>query len=328
MDERLESAWRPLRERLGRQHLENYLLRLSRYYQFISMHEAVEIIAGGRSTKNYPLAITFDDGYRNNLEIALPVLKRFNVSPTIFVATGHHSQRKPFWFDRLDYAIQNTDVAGRTFRIGGRDIFFASNQRADLSRGYKSMRSAAKEMMRPDSEMIMELEKLADNFEAECGKSLNDIYEKDPWSSLLTWEEIEKASQDGITFGSHTVDHVRLGLADEETIRHQLEESRKTIEKYTNTPCRYLCYPSGSFSKSVISAATMAGYQAAVTTLPGLNRTGGDLMSLRRIHFPERGAFLDFLGSLGGWHGFRPMASSAKHLFLAGRGTQVNITGD
>jgi len=327
-DDSIDAEWVPLRPRLGIQCLEQYLVMLSRHYQFVSLHEAVEMVTRKASISPFPLVITFDDGYRNNLEVALPVLKQFNVSPTIFLATGHNSRRMPFWFDRLDYALQHSDIAGRKLSVGGKTIIFRSNNRFDLYRGYKALRVAAKELMRPDSEIIREIEQLTDRLEMESGKSLVNIFERDKWSSVLTWEEIKLAASDGVEFGSHTVDHVRLALCDAESVRFQLEESRKIVQQYTGRPCRYLCYPYGSFDRRIMKVARDVGYEAAVTTLPGLNRIGDDPMGLRRINFPVQGQKGYLLGNLANWRGFKSMFHLSKDWILQRQRYQKNILGD
>jgi peptidoglycan/xylan/chitin deacetylase (PgdA/CDA1 family) len=327
-DDDINADWVPLRPRLGIRRLEDYLLMLSRHYQFVSLHDAVDMISAKAPISPFPLVITFDDGYRNNVQLALPVLKRFNITPTIFLATGHNSRRKPFWFDRLDYALQHSDVAGRTFSVGGKSIVFRSNHRSHLSQGYKSLRSAAKGVMRPDLEMVRELEELVDRLENESGRGLSDIFEKDFWASVLSWDEIKEAANHGVSFGSHTVDHVRLALVDDVSVRYQLSESKKVVEKYTGRPCFNLCYPSGSFDQRIMKIAGETGYRAAVTTLPGLNRTGDDPMSLRRINFPEQEPIGDLLGNLAGWGGFNSMLKVPKDLFLEKQAFQENILGD
>jgi peptidoglycan/xylan/chitin deacetylase (PgdA/CDA1 family) len=149
------------------------------------------------------------------------------------------------------------------------------------------MRDAAKLAYRPDTRMIHEMEGIAGELEEECCRRLADIFENDDWTSLLSWQDVREASRHPlVTFGSHTVDHIRLGLATTGEIRHQLQASKNAIERHTGSECRFFCFPSGSFSLECLSELQSSGYAAAVTTLEGLNALGDNPLTIRRVSFP------------------------------------------
>ena len=300
MDHGVPVQWKPLRSQIDCRQLDSSIRILSKQYHLASLEEAVDMVAGRTPVQPHTLVLTFDDGYRNNLKYALPILQRHGVPATFFIATGHIEKRKPYWFDRLDFAIQHADVAGRKFNIGDKVVSFRSNERNELRQTYKSLRDTAKGIVRSDFEMISELEDLAALLESESGQSLSRIFEDDDWSSLLTWDQVRAASTTGVSFGSHTVDHIRLGLVSDDIVRDQLLRSKEMIEKHTGRPCRYLCYPSGSFSRRVMEIARECGYEAAVTTIAGTNPIGEDLMSLRRIHLPSNGGAFVLFAALSG----------------------------
>lgn len=296
MDEGVPSTWAPLRPQLSRKRLKATLEILSQYYNFIRLEDAVDMLAGRAPMKPCGLVLTFDDGYRNQLKHALPILQDFNAPATIFLATGHIDQRKPFWFDRLDYALQHARLAGRQFNIGNEIIQFPSDSRADVRVSFKQLRDAAKRVERPDTMMAQEMEMLAERLENESGQRLADIFEQDDWSALLDWKEIREAgAQSLVTFGSHTLDHTRLGLATDEETRYQAKKSKETIEKHTGTECRFFCFPSGSFSANSLNVLKESGYAAAVTTLEGLNTRKDNPLALRRISLPASDRRSDIL---------------------------------
>jgi peptidoglycan/xylan/chitin deacetylase (PgdA/CDA1 family) len=300
MDMGVSTKWKPLRPQIDCRHLDASLRILSRQYRFASFEEAVDMVAGRIPVQPYTLALTFDDGYRNNLKFALPILRRYGIPATFFLATGHIEHRKPYWFDRLDFALQHADVARRDFNIGEKVVMFNSNERKELRRAYKVLRDIAKGLVRLDMKMIEELEEMAAVLEAESRQSLSQIFEDDDWSSLLTWDEVRVAAAEGVSFGSHTVDHIRLGLVCDDMVRDQLSKSKEMIEKHSGRPCRYLCYPSGSFSRRVMEIARECGYEAAVTTIPGTNPVTGDSMSLRRIHLPSNERSIEMFAAISG----------------------------
>lgn len=295
MDSERSDGWKPLRPQLSPERLDAFLRALSRNYSFVSLCDAVDMLTGRIPVRPNSLAITFDDGYRNNLTHALPVLRRYGVPATFFIATGNVERRKPYWFDRLDFALQNTPIEGRDVRIGQDTIRLVAGDRDSLRRSYKRLRDAAKSVFRRDTEMHREMEELAATMEKECGQSIANIFEENDWSALLSWEETRGAASEGITIGSHTVDHIRLGLIDDETAREQLILSKESIERNTGVPCRFLCYPSGSYKESTLEIARNCGYDAAVTTEEGMNRVGDDPMTLRRINVPAEGTVTELL---------------------------------
>jgi len=289
MDTEQPTSWIPLRPQLSRRTLDDTLRRLSRYYRFVSLEDAVAMLAGRSPLQLYSMVLTFDDGYRNNFSHALPILRRHQVPASFFVTTGNIEERRPFWFDRLDYALQHAAVDGRQVKIGKKIISLEARNRDSLQLSYKRFRDAAKGAVRPDHEMVHELEGLAAELEDESRKKIADVFADDDWSALPTWQELKDSLGSDVTVGSHTVDHVRLALVDDKVCTEQLLRSKQTIEQRLGQPCRYLCYPGGSFTEQVAALARECGYEAAVSTEEGLNSLGQDVMSLRRLPFPETG---------------------------------------
>lgn len=299
MDKVQSSSWEPLRPQLSRRALDDALQILSRYYQFVSLSDAVEMVAGRQPVRFYSLALTFDDGYRNNLTQALPVLQQYGVPATFFIVPGHIEQRTPFWFDRLDYALQHADVDGRQISIGNATICFQGKDRRQLKESYRALRQAAKAMPQ-DLEMQREIDALSLSLEQESGRRLANICEDDGWSAILSWTDVRTALAQSVTIGSHTVDHLRIALVSTDVARDQLQRSKEMIEVQTGQPCRYFCYPNGSATSTVAALARQCGYEAAVTTEEGTNRVGEDLLLLRRLSFPETGDRVETLIHVSG----------------------------
>ena len=282
------SSWEPLRHRLLAEKLDVYLRALSKHYNFVSLSAAVEMLTGQMPMQPYSLVVTFDDGYRNNLTHAMPVIRRHGAPATIFVATGHVEHRRPFWFDRLDYAIQHAAGAVSEIRIKGLTVRLKSRARPDLARAYKRLRVAAKSGDGDDGDLRDQLRSIAESLEEGAPRRIADVFEDDDWVSVATWNEIREAGDraDDVRIGSHTVDHVRLALVDDQTAREELAESKRMIEARTGGPCEHLSYPNGSYNRRVAELARQCGYTCAVTTVEGTNKAGEDMMTLRRVGIP------------------------------------------
>lgn len=286
IDPAVPSAWKPLRPQLTTEQLSQALSVLSQYYQFISLPDAVEMLAGTRPLIPNSLVLTFDDGYRNNLTFALPILRQFKAPAIIFLCTGNVSEQKPFWFDRLDYAVQsmNNNTTSRRDIAELTEIDFTS--RETLTRSFITFIRKEKKRYPTDAALRTAMADLTERMEQRSGQGLSEIFADDPWSGILTWDEIAQAASE-VHFGSHGVNHSQLGLIPLDAARQELIASRESIEFHTGLPCNHLAYPNGSFNDDVIALARACKYSSAVTTIPGLNLLNSDILALRRIAFPR-----------------------------------------
>jgi peptidoglycan/xylan/chitin deacetylase (PgdA/CDA1 family) len=116
---------------------------------------------------------------------------------------------------------------------------------------------------------------------------LADIFEKDHFTAIMSWEDVKMVSDQGILIGSHTVDHVILDQVDTVAAREQLISSKKAIEEKTGKACLYFCYPNGNWNKEIVSLVKETGFVAAVTTDRGSNKIKTNLLTLHRVSFPE-----------------------------------------
>lgn len=289
IDPTVPSAWKPLRPQLTTDQLSRALSVLSRYYQFVSLTEATEMLAGFKPLVPNSLVLTFDDGYRNNLTFALPILRQFKAPATIFLCTGNVTDQKPFWFDRLDYAVQlmeNNSASRRTIpELAAIDF----SNRETLTNSFITFIRKEKNNYPTDIAMRSAMANLTERMEQCSGRGLGEIFADDPWSCILSWDEVKQAASE-IYFGSHSVNHSQLGILPLETAKKELISSREIIEFYTNYPCKHLAYPNGSFNKDLISLVKNCNYSSAVTTIPDTNQPGDNLLTLRRFPFPHTGS--------------------------------------
>ncbi len=286
-DPREASEWTPLRKQHSPEYLDWCLTELKKWYRFISLDEAIAILKGERPPVDHGFVITCDDGYRSNIDHALPVLRRHGAPMTVFLTVSNVENRTPLWADRLDYALQHGSADGHVFRIGGKPCRVSGGDRNALKVSYEQFRKLVKGTYEDESRFMAKIEEVIAHFERSNGKNLLELVERDPWSAILSWDEIAKVEDESVCFGSHTMDHYRLGYGDETSVRYQLHESKRLIEEKTGRPCRYLAYPMGIFSDMAAAIARESGYDAALTTAEGLNRIGCDLMTLKRVHVQE-----------------------------------------
>jgi peptidoglycan/xylan/chitin deacetylase (PgdA/CDA1 family) len=278
-------SWNPLRPQLPPNELKRVLKILSRYYQFITIDQCVDFLEGKIQLIDNALLITFDDGYRNNIDYALPICELFGIKPVLFIATGHIDSGLPFWFDRLDYALQQNMGELILFEYKDETYTFDATSRRALQLSFKKFRDSIKEYFTDDVAMNQLFNSLSEMLELRSGKALRDICVQDDWSSIVSWPQLREAVEnDRLDVASHTVDHWRLDSLSEEQILSQLQESKIRIEEELSIKCHYFCYPNGSYNKLAVSLVKDSCYHAAFSTDAGLCKINDNLMTLKRFH--------------------------------------------
>ena len=285
--DREDDGWQPLWPRLTPARLDLVLGQLARHYRFISLDEAVDVIAGRKAPPRNGLVLTFDDGYRNNVTEALPVLQKHAAPAAFFIATGFVETRESYWIDRLDYALQQAPEDARLIEALGRTYDLRNLDRAALAEGYRRLRLGVKNSVPDDAQMLAEFDRISSELEKAAGTSIRDVIDVDRYVAVATWEQLASVAADGVEIGSHTVNHCRLTGIDHGEVAKQLAESKQTLEQKIGKPCRHFCYPNGDHDPAVAALVDAAGYASAVTTDNGLNRVGDNLMTLRRYPMPS-----------------------------------------
>jgi peptidoglycan/xylan/chitin deacetylase (PgdA/CDA1 family) len=224
-----------------------------------------------------PVIVTFEDGFDDNYRYAFPILKALRMPATVFLSTGYIGGERTFWFDELAHQVLTT---GKD-RLDLDDI----NVRFSLGNGPAARRAAVGQLLKYVKSISNAARlQLLDRLREELGACHDDTGLSRP----LTWQQVREMADGGIEFGAHTVSHPILSQLGEEELRHELEESRRTIERHLGSSVQALSYPVGgssAFSGRERRAAREAGYTLAVSYMHGINRIARlDKYGLRRLH--------------------------------------------
>lgn len=226
-------------------------------------------------------AVTFDDGYADFHEHAAPILERYGVPATVFLATGPLEGLGPLWHDRVFSAFARSE--GRALEIEGTryPMATAPDRRASLESFLARIRAGTPETR---ERCILALY-------AAMGLAAAAV----DTPRMLTWSEVEDLSRRGIRFGAHTVTHPILTRLERERAAREVLVSKETIERRLGVRVRLFAYPVGGiddFDDSVKGIVRDAGFAGAVTTLWGGNDALTDPFELRRVRYwgekPER----------------------------------------
>ncbi|QEL22578.1 polysaccharide deacetylase family protein [Bosea sp. F3-2] len=229
-------------------------------YDIVSLDEAVLRLQQPKRGRFF-VALTFDDGYRDNVEHAWPVLAKHGVPWTLFVTSGFADRTARLWWLELEEAIRalpRLDLALPDGPFTARTETDAEKNRA-FDRLYWRLRKG------PEAILLSATSELA----ARAGVDSAALVERE----CLPWETLRALSgAPGVTIGAHTLTHPMLAKHDAETARREIAESKARLEAELALPIRHFAYPvgdPGSAGPREFALAREAGFVSAVTTRPG-----------------------------------------------------------
>ena len=243
-----------------------------------------ECLTSRRNLDPRCVALTFDDGYKNNLRIVAPLLRAWKLPFTIFVSTKHISEGHRFPGYYIGTAILFTKSKSVHLRSIGRSFRLATQ--ADRLSARAAVVTAAKKAPQPLVKKIV----------AECKELLSSAN----WAELdatfyseeaMNWEDVRQVHQMGATIGSHCHDHCILHSSQQEDeVYRQLNESKSRIENNVGV-CSYIAYPNGKaedVSSVAYRATRSTGFCAGFTSIPGeINSTSDRFFAPRIFAVPD-----------------------------------------
>ncbi len=240
------------------------------------------------------MALTFDDGYANNLHQALPLLQKYQVPATIFVITGAVTDTIPSYWEVLVQAILKSDddrPLPPEIHLPHQKKFmrYSLHTLEDRVRTYLALRSYLSNLHGAERLALLQriLESLGLN-----GARINN-------HRALTLPELSKLAHNPlITIGSHTVSHPPLDRLSAERVWWEVRTAMEQIADWTGREVRYFAYPYGRANGQVRQIVRAAGYEAACgTRQEGVDSRSG-LSYLPRLHVGDwsRAEMVRYLG--------------------------------
>jgi peptidoglycan/xylan/chitin deacetylase (PgdA/CDA1 family) len=219
--------------------LERHLDWIGRRYQFVDLNELGVLLESRRAPKKPVAAITFDDGYQDFYDHALPSLQKKGVPAALFVVTDFVGRKRVQIHDKLYLLL--TRRQGRIPLLAG-------------STPYRTMRGLI------ESCSLYELQEVVRTLEEE------DSIPDDAYSYSVTWETLERIQRAGVVIGSHTKTHVVMTKETRECVVEEAAGSRWELERRLRTTVQHFAYPSGIYDSASVRAVAAAGYRFGYTT--------------------------------------------------------------
>lgn len=229
--------------------------------------------------KRPSLVITFDDGYADNLETALPILEEFKMPGAFFISSGWIGSPEEFWWDELEnlFLGPHSLPARLSLDTGtGLKEWDTSTPQA-RARAYRGIHPAMKRAPTPARDAL--LARLRD------------------WSGLghhprashrsLRLDELKAlAASPLVTIGAHTISHPMLSSRSREDQKREIVESRRTLEGMIGKPIDVFSFPFGDYpdyNEDTLSVCREAGFKKTAAAHAGQARRGTDPMRIPRV---------------------------------------------
>jgi peptidoglycan/xylan/chitin deacetylase (PgdA/CDA1 family) len=253
------------------QAFDQQMALLKNYFNFIPLSEAVRGLRQG-SLPPRAACVTFDDGYADNAEIALPILERHGIPATFFVATGFLDGGR-MWNDTIIELVRTApgpimDLSG--IGLGVFDIASTEQRQHAISTLLGKLK-------------YLSLEVRQEQINAMCRILSISV----PNDLMMNSAQVRLLHNSGMEIGGHTVNHPILARLDDSTARAEIADGRDALEGIIRAPVRLFAYPNGKPSQDYllqhVQMVKTLGFEAAVTTAWGAARANEDLYQLPRF---------------------------------------------
>ena len=231
-----------------------------RGYEMLSLDAAVERLRRGQDDTRFAV-FTLDDGYKDNLEHAMPVFERHQCPFTVYVAPRIAEGTCELWWRGLEAVIAKADQISVTF--DGHQVLSATATVAGKVAAWKTIAPRLQAM--PEYAQRDWISRVTQQH----GVDLQALCR----AAAMTWDEIRLMAKHPLaTIGAHTLNHYNLLKLPEDDARREIVESRIRIEGELNRPVRHFAYPYGNRDAAgprEFALARAAGYDTAVVTRLG-----------------------------------------------------------
>lgn len=256
---------------------ERHVAYLSSNYRVLSLPDAVACLRDGKTLPRNAVAITFDDGYADNLAAAR-VLHRHGVNGTFYITAGCLAADAPFWPSEVRQLVARVTAPVIELDAGGPRVSIPCRTDAERRAAIRGLSKLFK------SHTIPVRERLRDQLREAAGAG-------ETVSHMLTWDELREMQRLGMTIGAHTVTHPNLPNAGLEDARREIVGAKVRLESELDAPVTMFSYPNGGAERymtpKVASLVREAGYAAATTSWNGFAGVTSDLFALERVQVKE-----------------------------------------
>jgi peptidoglycan/xylan/chitin deacetylase (PgdA/CDA1 family) len=253
---------------------------IAREFSAVTLDEILAFLRGEANLPRRAVAVTFDDGFADNEEVAVPILSHFGIRAAFYATAGWIGTSKVPWYCRLRYAFLTTRKT--EWKDTSTERIWSLR---DLA-GRNAALLAAFDLCAPTVTDWQEI--IVREIETALEVEVPALRE----SLMMNWDQLRRLRASGHIVGSHTLTHPNVAhIADDEDLQRELAESKERLERELGSEVVHFSYPHPAlepqWSEKTVSMTAAAGYKSAVTTTPGRVLPGTNPLCLRRVRTPR-----------------------------------------
>jgi peptidoglycan/xylan/chitin deacetylase (PgdA/CDA1 family) len=261
---------------------ERQMELIARRFRPVTLEEVLLFLNGEMKLPHRAVAVTFDDGFADNYEIAAPILARYDIRAVFYVTAALIGTNSAPWYCRLRFAFATTQR--REWRDPDTGWMHSLNtqdgREKALLAAFDSCASLAGNRQ----------EETVARIEWDLESDLQAI--RDGSRFMMDWDQVRRLNQAGHVVGSHTLTHPNVAhVISEEILRRELSESKRQIEEAVGSTVDHFSYPHPAlipqWNEETVAMTRRVGYRSAVTTTPGPVRATADPLRLTRVGAPR-----------------------------------------
>jgi peptidoglycan/xylan/chitin deacetylase (PgdA/CDA1 family) len=250
-------------------------------YAPVTMDDVLQFLKGETYLPRRAVAVTFDDGFADNEEIAAPILNHFGIRAAFYATVDLIGTSKLPWYCRLRHAFLKTQKV---------EWSESSNGTMWSLRGTEARDAALRAAFELCAPLVAESQEKAVR-EIETALEIGVPAVRKPL--MMGWDQLRRLQAQGHTVGSHTLSHPNAAyVANEDDLQYELVESKQRIERELGTEVTHFSYPhpalNPQWSERTVKMTASAGYRSAVTTTIGRVSANSDPLCLKRVHTSQR----------------------------------------
>jgi len=238
--------------------LENFIIDLQfQGYEFITLDRLHDILQNQEKV-NKQVLLTFDDGYKDNYDLAYPILKKYNIPFAVFLTTSFPEKEAILWW----YIIEDLIMKNEVILLSDDSKYNCKTYKQKVDT-FISIRKKIM-LISPDS-FLEDLELLLSNYKIDWVSKCNEL--------VMTWSQIQELSKDRlVTIASHTKNHYPLNRLNKSKVLSEIKDANTLIESKIGEPVNHFAYPFGTrleINQREIEIAKTLNLKTAVTTRNG-----------------------------------------------------------
>lgn len=248
---------------------------LRRFFKVLPLDEAADMLVAGKLPAR-AVCITFDDGYRDNHDLALPLLQRHGLTATFYIASSYLNGGLIF-HDVLIETIRHAATGTLDLGIEGLERLPISDMASRVA-AVRHLMGAMKYLPPLQRQQLSE-------------RLLDTLGPNAPRSLMMSDEQVRAMSQHGMGIGGHTAHHVILSKLSPEAAREEIVANRQTLTSLIGKPLTSFAYPNGKpgidYNTSHVDLVRELGYRNAVSTHSAVGTRQASIHELPRFVLNE-----------------------------------------